>query len=404
MSVRISLTGDLLAYKSLILRSRSGKGFDFSDVFSRTESLFQDSDYVVGNLETPLAGERKRFTRMDMSFNTPDQFVIDAKRIGFNMFTTANNHCLDRGKQGLERTLAVLDSAGIDHTGTFSSINDSRFFVKEIKGVRFAFISYTYDTNPNVNGFEIGEENRYMVNLTKSPGVPYKRKWYKNLLLNFFYMLPSSFQKKIHPLYPDHPYLDCVGEEEISSPRNESWIRDMKQTIADARKVSDVVIFCLHSGGQFNSTLGEYTNYLIKTIKDCNVSALIVNHPHCVLGSEWNKDNSFTAYSLGNFSFTPNEGYYIEGVLADYGIVLHLDFDRDRKQLEDVWFSVIKNIRTADGKERVVPVSDLYHDLSTEEEIKQLIKENSSVINRFLGTNKEYGVRPFYRYSDCLVN
>lgn len=404
MSVRISLTGDLLAYKSLLLRSRSGNVFDFSDVFSRAASLFQDSDYVVGNLETPLAGEKERFTQMDMSFNTPDQFVFDANRIGFDMFTTANNHCLDRGKLGLERTLAVLDSAGIDHTGTFSSINDSRFFVKEVKGIRFAFISYTYDTNPNVNGFEIGEDNRYLVNLTKSPGPPYKRKWFKSLLLNFFYMFPSSLQKKIHPLYPDHPYPDCVGEEEISSPRNESWIRDMKQTIADARKVSDVVIFCLHSGGQFNSTLGEYTNYLIKTIKDCNVSALIVNHPHCVLGSEWNKDNSFTAYSLGNFSFTPNEGYYIEGVLADYGIVLHLDFDRDRKQLEDVWFSVIKNIRTADGKERVVPVFDLYHDLSTEGEIKQLIKENSSVINRFLGTNKEYGVRPFYRYSDCLVN
>ena len=72
--------------------------------------------------------------------------------------------------------------------------------------------------------------------------------------------------------------------------------------------------------------------------------------------------------------------------------------------MEDVWFSVIKRIRTADVKEQVIPVADLLGDLSSEEEKKRLIMENSSVINRFMGSDKEYGLRPANRYSECIDN
>lgn len=62
------------------------------------------------------------------------------------MFTTANNHSLDRSLYGLKRTLTVLDQMGIEHVGTQLRIDTERTFYETIGG-KCTSISYTYDTN-----------------------------------------------------------------------------------------------------------------------------------------------------------------------------------------------------------------------------------------------------------------
>ena len=39
---------------------------------------------------------------------------------GVNCVTTANNHCLDQGLEGLVRTIKELDRNQVLHTGTFT--------------------------------------------------------------------------------------------------------------------------------------------------------------------------------------------------------------------------------------------------------------------------------------------
>ena len=44
------------------------------------------------------------------------------KSIGFDLVTTANNHCMDKGYNGLSRTLDVLDQAELKHVGTYRQL------------------------------------------------------------------------------------------------------------------------------------------------------------------------------------------------------------------------------------------------------------------------------------------
>lgn len=383
--IRLSFTGDLLAYHSFIKRSKKKDGYSFSRLFEYTKRLFKESDYVVGNLETPLAGKKAGYTITDMLFNTPDEFAVDANEAGFDMFTTANNHCLDKGVEGLIRTLSVLDFNHIEHTGTFRDKNERRYLLKEIKGVKFAFISFTYGTNPNVNGVELSEEDEFIVNLTKKPEKAYQRPIAKQLLLNILYRLPLKLQNKIHPVYPQHLYIDCVAPKEVENIENVAYLEKMKHVITSAKENADIVVFCLHSGGQFNNEVGDYTNFLIEKIKNLAVDVLIVNHPHCVLGSKWNNDNSFVAYSLGNFCFTPGEGYFIEGAYGEYGVVLHLDFDEKKKKLNNVSYNIVKNVLLSKHQVQVIPV-DILSNKCDENMRKILERDVSAVVNRFSGT------------------
>lgn len=71
-----------------------------------------------------------------------------------------NNHSLDRRDKAARRTLTALDSLGIDHIGTFRDSLDRTErvpFVKEIKGIKFGFLNYTYGTNgiPPQDGVEV---------------------------------------------------------------------------------------------------------------------------------------------------------------------------------------------------------------------------------------------------------
>ena len=60
----------------------------------------------------------------------------------------AGNHALDYGYSGLCRTIDVLDDADISHLGTYKTAEDqNKVLVKNVKGVKIAFINYTYGTN-----------------------------------------------------------------------------------------------------------------------------------------------------------------------------------------------------------------------------------------------------------------
>ena len=94
--------------------------YDFSPMFKNVTKYFDDATVAVGNLETTLAGADRGYSGYP-TFNSPDELAYDLKEMGIDILTTANNHCLDKGYTGLERTLNVLDDYGIAHTGTSSS-------------------------------------------------------------------------------------------------------------------------------------------------------------------------------------------------------------------------------------------------------------------------------------------
>ncbi len=135
--------------------------YDFSPMFKNVTKYFDDTTVAVGNLETTLAGADRGYSGYP-TFNSPDELAYDLKEMGIDILTTANNHCLDKGYTGLERTLNVLDDYGIAHTGTSRSEEEQNtILMKDLNGIKTAFLCYTYGTN----GIPIPSGREYSVNL-----------------------------------------------------------------------------------------------------------------------------------------------------------------------------------------------------------------------------------------------
>jgi len=151
---KITFLGDIMAEPPVLKAAKRKDGsYDFSGVFARVRPMLAKSDYVVGNLETPLAGEAAGYTANHLAFNAPDEYAIACKEAGIDLLSTANNHTFDRNYAGMERTIRTLDALGISHTGSFlPGTERPEAFYTELDGTKIAVICYTYGTNYSGSG------------------------------------------------------------------------------------------------------------------------------------------------------------------------------------------------------------------------------------------------------------
>lgn len=143
--------GDAMQHQAQLDRALElggGKKYDYSSCFSLIAPTITEADYAVCNLEVPLGGGPD-YTGYPC-FSAPDSYAEALKDAGFDLFLTANNHCLDRRDKAARRTLTALDNLGVDHIGTYHDAQDRADkvpFIKTINGIKFGFLNYTYGTN-----------------------------------------------------------------------------------------------------------------------------------------------------------------------------------------------------------------------------------------------------------------
>ena len=160
-SITLAVTGDIMCHNTQFKDAFSNGVYDFSYVFSDIEKYLKSADIAIGNLETTFAGNGKPYDGYP-AFNTPEALAYDLAEAGFDIITTSNNHSLDTGYNGLESTLNFLDDAGLSHIGTSRSIEEQITpLIKDVNGVKIAFLSYTYGTN----GIPIPSGKEYCINL-----------------------------------------------------------------------------------------------------------------------------------------------------------------------------------------------------------------------------------------------
>ena len=257
--ISLFFVGDLMGHKPMIDAAKTTSGYEYEHWFKYIKNRIEKYDLSVLNLEVTLAGDPYSGYPM---FCSPDAYAKAAQNVGFDFFITANNHSIDRGKKGLERTLDVLDSLKIKHTGTFKDENERNKhypYYWNYKGAKIAILNYTYGTN----GIKINPPN--VVN-----------------------MIDTS---------------------------------QMKLDIQKAKKDgSTFIITTIHWGNEYQRKESSEQSNLAQWMADQGVDAIIGMHPHVVqpmkiVHPKNNPSKSVpVAYSLGNFVSNQRERYKNGGI------------------------------------------------------------------------------------------
>jgi len=268
---RVMVFGDVIMHKPV---TNSGydpvlQTYQYDAIFTEVKPVFEQADLVIGNLETPLAGQELGFSGYPR-FNGPKEIAGSLKRAGVDVLTTANNHAMDQWEKGVIQTLNHLDEYDILHTGTFRTKEERKKpLILEVNGLKIGLIAYTYGTN----GLPVPKDKPYLVNLLN---INHVREDVKNLRENQV----DYIMAMIH-----------YGTEYQRFPNSmqKSWTRDLH-----------------HAGVDF----------------------VLGSHPHVVQPLEIYKGNHKSSdqgviYSLGNFISNQR------GDWKDYGIILNLLLEKD---------------------------------------------------------------------------
>jgi len=144
--------------------------YNYDSCFVFIKPWLSGADLTIANFETTLAG--KPYSGYP-AFSSPDEIVNGMLNAGIDITGTANNHCCDRGRTGIERTISILDSLGMSHMGTYTSEESYRKTTPLIinkSGFRIAFLNYTYGLNgnpvPENNVVSLIEKDRILHDLT----------------------------------------------------------------------------------------------------------------------------------------------------------------------------------------------------------------------------------------------
>ena len=270
----LATTGDIMCHNTNFLDAynSSTKSYDFSYYFTDIKQYLQEADITVGNLETTLSGAKRGYSGYP-TFNTPEILAKNLKAAGFNVVSTANNHCMDKGYSGIESTINFLDEADLAHTGTFKSKKDQeKILIKNVKGVNIAFLSFTYGNN----GIPVPKDKSYAVNLID-----------KNLI-----------KSQIELAKKENPDLICTS---------------------------------MHWGIEYQTKANKEQEKLADFLFENGVDIILGNHSHVpqqmekreIKLADGTTKDGFVIYSLGNFMANQNKQYTNDSAILKLEITKH---------------------------------------------------------------------------------
>ena len=169
-SFTLVATGDVLVHQDRGLTTGARQddgGYDFSAVLAPVAPLIGDADLAVCHLETPVAPAGGPY-RGYPSFAVQPEIVDALAGAGYDLCSTASNHSLDDGTDGLVRTLDALDAAGIAATGTYRSAAESTEpRIVDVGGIRVGHVAGTF----SLNGVPLPAGAEWSVDVVEVPDV-----------------------------------------------------------------------------------------------------------------------------------------------------------------------------------------------------------------------------------------
>ena len=265
----IFLTGDGLIHGAIYKDAyRIGNGtYDFTGMVEPLRPIVEKYDLKYYNQESMLGGTDLGLYCYPL-FNSPQEFGDAMVGLGFNLVSTANNHSLDMGETGIQRSLEYWNSKdGVINAGTYTSWEDQQALnVYEINGITYTFLSWTF----SCNGFYPPEGKEYLVNL-----------------------------------YP--------GREE-----------EMLEQVRKADEISDVVIMAIHWGTEYVHEPNQEQRELAVKLAEAGADIIVGNHPHVIQPVEWIGD-TIVFYAMGNMIAAQETAEKQTGMIAGLTITKATD-------------------------------------------------------------------------------
>lgn len=151
----IAAAGDVLIHEALADAAAAhagGAGYDFVPLLAPVEPWISPADLAICHLEGTLSPDNTGLLYQSGQehpalFNAPREVAGALEAVGFDACSTASNHSLDRGTEGIHETLDVLDAFGIRHAGTARTEGERGPRLYEVDGVVVGHLSYTFATN-----------------------------------------------------------------------------------------------------------------------------------------------------------------------------------------------------------------------------------------------------------------
>lgn len=244
----------------------SGRKYNFAPIYDSVKNTVQGADIAFINQETLMCGDGYAFSYYPR-FNGPQDMGYDLADVGFDVVNIANNHMLDKGASGLDATIDFWRSVeGVTIIGGYK--NEEEFaepHILEVKGIRIAFLSYTFFTN----------------SLT----------------------LPSS-----SPLVVPYPDEETVITQ-----------------ISRAHELADYLIVSVHWDQENIFTPNQAQKSFARLLSDHGVDVILGHHPHVIQPIEYlerpDGGKTLCVYSLGNFVAEMPRDYNMLGGLISFDIV-----------------------------------------------------------------------------------
>ena len=235
------MVGDVLAHGRVV---QSASEYGYTDFFKHVEGNIRKADVAVCNMEVPLAG--KPYTGYPV-FSGPESFAEYLSDVGFDVLLTANNHVLDKGFEGLSRTIGKLEDLSILYTGVAASEKADTLLnplILQVKGVKVALVNFTYGTNQ-------GSAARW-------------------------------------------PKVQRMSREALAP------------VMARARAKADIILVFPHWGIEYETRHSAQQEDMARWLVSEGADAIIGSHPHVVQDMQW-IDGVPVYYSLGNALSNQND-------------------------------------------------------------------------------------------------
>jgi poly-gamma-glutamate capsule biosynthesis protein CapA/YwtB (metallophosphatase superfamily) len=223
----------------------------------------RDADLAIGHLEVPHTTRGEELSGDVPAPGAAPENLSAIAQAGFAMVSLGGNHIADRGREGIEDTLAGLDALGVKHAGAGLDLASARQPALVTRGSRrLALLSY------NCVGPEAG--------------------WAGEGRAGAAYLRVETVDGS--PIAPAAP-LDRASEEAFAI---------LRADVRAARERADYVLVALHKGlVHVPARLAPYERPLAHAAIDAGADAVLGHHAHIVKGIEFHRGRPIF-HGLGN--------------------------------------------------------------------------------------------------------